>query len=76
MACKSLLHDSDLVENTERKFGSARHYLLAYYRVNGELRPLLFTDEQLIEAGLRADKNPEDIRPRPFFSRVMDWLLA
>ena len=61
----SLLDKSEVVENKDRKFGSATEYYPIYIkRRNGDLVPALFTLDQIQSAIDRATKNPEDIEEK------------
>lgn len=48
----------ELIENKNRRFGSARRY----YRVEIEGKTYLFTPMELAAARKRAAANPEDVR--------------
>ena len=45
------------IENTERRFGEANHYM--------QLGKYVFTTDELERAKHRYDRNPEDVRPTP-----------
>ncbi|MFK5952479.1 MAG: hypothetical protein QM498_05415 [Desulfobacterium sp.] len=63
MGTKSKVYTTDVVKNTERKFGECTEYVLA--EVDG--MPALFTRYQLGEAVARAKRNPEDIPGKSFW---------
>lgn len=72
---KSDIHLSDKIENTERKFGSAKHYY-PVLAVSGDKRvPLLFTISQIRNAAKRALKNPEDVFDLQLDDDVKEELL-
>lgn len=52
------------VANLRRRFGAARIYYPAMVSRAGQLRPALFTEDQLLDAMRRAEAQPEDA-PRP-----------
>ena len=61
---RSEIHISEMVDNSERKFGSTLWYYPVWI-VDGEQKaPALFTKHQLDEAIERATANPEDIPER------------
>lgn len=62
--------------NTQRKFGEADHYHVAYMVQDGELQPMLLTDAQIIVARGRADTNPEDVPAISWWrSAMLRWAL-
>jgi|TARA_E500000318_G_scaffold22530_1_gene22949 hypothetical protein len=62
-----------LVENKERKFGAAEEYFAVWVEnTKGKEYPLLFTDRELRVAIDRAEKNPEDIPVKGFFTDLFD----
>jgi len=61
------------VKNKGRKFGANEYYtftILEDSDGNNET-PYLFTDAQIEDAEIRAEKNPEDLLKK---SRFTDWL--
>jgi len=64
---KSVIHESDLVQNAGRRFGSATAYHPArYVRTDGTDAGLLFTTVEIDVAARRAEANPEDV-PSPSY---------
>jgi|TARA_R100000152_G_C6700049_1_gene129766 hypothetical protein len=61
------------VENKSRKFGANSKYF-AIWTENSDKKEicLLFTENQLTTAKERADKNPEDIPKKGFFTDLFD----
>ncbi len=59
---RSRIYASEIVENRERRFGSATaYYPAALIGPDGAESALLFTEDQLREAGIRARLNSEDV---------------
>jgi len=66
---------SEMVENQDRKFGSALEYYPVYIEdVNGETHGALFTCDQIEEAIARAEKNQEDV-PEEDKGGLFGWLF-
>jgi len=64
---------NEIVNNTERKFGSWLHYYPSkVITEKGEDKHALFTQDQINEAIARAERNPEDI---PEDKSFWDWLF-
>lgn len=65
----------DLTEqtnNTERRFGSAKHYHGCVVRTHRGIVAALFTDQQIDEAIARAEANPEDAPDvRPWWRKLL-----
>lgn len=63
-----------LVDNTERKFGSADVYIAVQVEdENGKNeRCILFTKDEIAKAEIRASKNPEDLTKKGFFTNLLD----
>jgi|TARA_B100000085_G_C18298383_1_gene413224 hypothetical protein len=61
------------VQNQNRKFGANSKYF-AIWTENSKKEELclLFTENQLITAKSRAEKNPEDIPKKGFFTDLFD----
>jgi hypothetical protein len=60
----SVIYTEEVVENTERKFGSwseQGYYPAFVIREDGTKQPALFTKNQIETAVVRAKKNPEDM---------------
>ncbi len=73
---KSKIYLSELVENKERRFGSATEYYPVYVEdENGVVHEALFTCHQLEEAMTRAEVNPEDV-PAEYKGGLFSWLLG
>jgi len=71
---KSVIHESDLVQNAGRRFGSATAYHPArYVRTDGTDAGLLFTAAEIDVAARRAEANPEDV---PTASNAWPLLLV
>jgi len=56
----------ELIENKNRRFGSARRY----YRVEVEGEMYLFTPLELALGRKRANVNPEDVEKKPWWRRL------
>jgi len=70
----SKIYLKELVENTERRFGSDTEYYPVYIEdKNGDVYPALFTCAQIEAAMHRASVNTEDMpeEDKSFF----DWLF-
>ena len=62
-----------LVENKDKKFGAADEYYAVWVEnTKGKEFPLLFTERELNIAIDRAEKNPEDIPKKGFFTDLFD----
>jgi len=62
-----------LVENTEKKFGAADEYFAVWVQnTKGKEFPLMFTERELRIAIERAEKNPEDVPKKGFFTDLFD----
>lgn len=62
------------VENTDRKFGSSENYIAIQVEDadGSNERCILFTDAEIAKAEERANKNPEDLVKKGFFSNLFD----
>jgi len=62
------------VDNTNRIFGSADSYIAIQVEDadGGNERCLLFTDAEIAKAEERANKNPEDLTEKGFFTNLLD----
>lgn len=61
------------VENKDRKFGAnSKYFAIWTENAKKEELCLLFTENQLLTAKLRAEKNPEDIPKKGFFTDLFD----
>ena len=62
------------VDNTNRIFGSADSYIAIQVEDadGGNERCLLFTDAEIVKAEERANKNPEDLTEKGFFTNLLD----
>jgi hypothetical protein len=61
---RGAIYAAETVENTWRKFGSARRYVCAYLIQSGRPpKPLLLTQSDIADAAERARQNPEDCPP-------------
>jgi hypothetical protein len=61
MKIDSIIYVNEVVENTERKFGSALEYYPVYIKnADGDYVPAMFTLNELEIAIKRAANNPED----------------
>jgi hypothetical protein len=62
------------VDNTDRIFGSADSYIAIQVEDadGGNERCLLFTDAEIAKAEERANKNPEDLTEKGFFTNLLD----
>ena len=68
---ESVIRIDEVVENTERKFGSSKYYYpCQIVNEDGELVNALFTQDQINDAIFRPEKNPEDMPDVSFW----DWL--
>jgi len=62
-----------LVENKDKKFGAADQYYAVWVEnTKGKEFPLLITERELNIAIDRAEKNPEDIPKKGFFTDLYD----
>jgi hypothetical protein len=69
---KSTLFLGELLENKDRKFGSAKHYYPAVIvTADGEEKKALFTHEQIADSMRRACQNPEDFPKETLFDLLM-----
>ena len=50
-----------LVENKEPVWSAASHYWHLRAKIKGSVKDYLFTDRDLVDAEVRAEKNPEDV---------------
>jgi hypothetical protein len=65
MACKSVLHKGEVVENKERRFGSSLEYFPCWViRCDGTQVPALFTAHEIAQAVERGARNLEDVPGR------------
>jgi hypothetical protein len=65
MGIKGKIYMTDVVTNTERKFGSSEEYVQAYVVAeDGKLVPAFFTKHVIEEAMYIAYKNPEDVQKK------------
>lgn len=72
---KSTLIMNEMVENTERKFGSNEAYFPCYVETPEDvLVAALFTEDQIRIAIQRAERNTEDISPNKE-GGLFDWLF-
>lgn len=65
--------DAITVENKDRKFGSATHYI--YIRLqseNGDEKEYLFTSAELVKADVRARSNKEDLPEIGWLRNLID----
>mgnify|MGYP003651532398 CR=1 FL=1 len=61
------------IKNKDRKFGAnEKYYAIWTENSRKQERCLLFTEHQLLDAGKRAQKNPEDIPKKGFFTDLFD----
>lgn len=66
----SRIYGSEIVHNTNRRFGSVSVYFVAYFHGADGVEPLLFTEKEIEGAKKRAAVNREDVgRPN------RSWLL-
>lgn len=64
---------NEIIENTERKFGSWRSYYPCIIIFgNGQKVNALFTRNQILTAVKRAVKNPEDIKMTKYLKEILD----
>ncbi len=75
------IRTGERIPNTDRRFGAALEYVVAYLLQSGQdPQPLLFTVEQLRDAVDRAKTNPEDCPPfepeQVRFERFRDTVTA
>lgn len=62
-----------LVENKDRRFGANNEYYAVWVEnTKGKEYPLLFTEREVRVATERAQKNPEDIPQKGFFTDLFD----
>jgi len=58
---KSKILMDEVVENTDRKFGSAKkYYPIMVHDLSGYANPAMFTEDEIVKAMERAKKNTED----------------
>lgn len=61
---RSCIYIGEVVPNTQRRFGQASEYVPAYLvRIGHKPVALLLTQEQIRDAKVRAEGNPEDCPP-------------
>lgn len=61
---RSCIYIDEVVPNTQRRFGQASEYVPAYLvRIGNKPVALLLTQEQIRDAKVRAEGNPEDCPP-------------
>ena len=61
------------VKNQDRKFGAnEKYYAIWTENSRKQEKCLLFTEHQLLAASRRAQKNPEDIPKKGFFTNLFD----
>lgn len=67
---------NDHVTNTARKTSAANDYYLVYvYTHDGDIKPALFTENDISLAIERADdNNQEDVYPLSFIVRLLNWI--
>lgn len=69
MANSKILFE-DRVDNTDRKFGSSLEYFpVKIVKDDGQEFWAMFTEDEIVKAILRADKNKEDI-PQSIWQRI------
>jgi hypothetical protein len=63
-----------VVENTDRKFGSAPFYVAVQVENEDgqDERCILFTIDEIKKAEERAKRNPEDLTEKGFFTNLLD----
>jgi hypothetical protein len=68
---KSKIYLKEIVENKDRKFGSLLEYYPARVETeDGKVFNALFTENDINEAMLRAESNPEDIPKTGFLESI------
>lgn len=76
-----------VVENKNRKFGSALGYYVGYIKeVDGTINAGLFTEKEIAQALERASKNPEDVPvyvektcpecPKSVWKKLFSWIFG
>lgn len=60
---KSILYANETVRNKNPRAGADENYFIAYIEESGELKPVLFTDFDILKAKKRALSNTEDLLP-------------
>ena len=60
-------------DNQERKFGADTQYAVVWVISEGNQEPLIFTQEELVEAAKRAVENPEDIPELGSEAAINEW---
>jgi hypothetical protein len=61
------------IKNKDRKFGAnEKYYAIWIENSHKKERCLLFTEHQLVTASKRAQKNPEDVPKKGFFTNLFD----
>ena len=71
MVMKSKVYIEDFVENKDRKFGSnLGWYAAEIIGKKGEKIPAFFTEADIRDAVIRAQKNPEDVPEKSFFQNL------
>ena len=65
--------DLQSVDNKNRRFGSTNKYNFIRVQLeDGKEVPLLFTDKEILNAQIRAQKNPEDLPKVSTFRNLFD----
>lgn len=65
--------DLQSVDNKNRRFGSTTKYNFIRVQLeDGKEVPLLFTDKEILNARIRAQKNPEDLPKVSTFRNIFD----
>ena len=65
--------DIQSVDNKNRRFGSINKYNFIRVQLeDGKEVPLLFTDKEILNAQIRAQKNPEDLPKVSTFRNIFD----
>lgn len=70
--CTSVIKMVEKVNNTERRFGSAKEYFPVWIEADGKKQPAMFTLHELRQAIERAQTNPEDM-PEEAKSFFFSW---
>ena len=70
---KSKIYLNEMVDNKERRFGSATdYYPIKVVTTNGDIKYALFTINQIEEAIERASYNEEDLPEKSFYEIIFE----
>lgn len=68
---RSRIYLTELVENTDRRFGSAQEYIpVRVVGANWHISTAMLTNDQIAVGIIRSNENPEDVPPLSWRERL------